>query len=305
MTSTSSKLAFAQAKNECAKRSFAEFMFRLERFNETKSERTLSLSSDESSASSVGSPVVAGATNAALPRASTNPNLRGLMQAPGEQQPVTKRPCRESLRMVDSEPSLNIFQAKSAQATAYDFPAEKSDAFLRNLLSKRGHPSQTYQYNELSSFFQTIQPEAVETYDLTLVQAVRQDDVATLRHMWKDGRPMQCGNKYGESILHMACRRGSVGVVRFLLFEALVSPKLCCDYGRTPLHDACWISQPNFTIIELLLQSCPDLLHIRDKRNFSPLDYVSVDQHRAWNIFLESQPIRNLVIREIGAQNAP
>lgn len=39
-------------------------------------------------------------------------------------------------------------------------------------------------------------------------------------------------------------------------------------------------------MIQLLLVECPDLLLIKDKRGFSPLNYVPRDSYRAWNEFL-------------------
>lgn len=302
----SSSLNDTFANDACLKRSFLDLMQRLHCAN--KSHGTLPTACDDSNSdvstelqfhSPLADSTRASSSNtASLPRSATNPNLLELLGAPSGQ-PVFKRPRTESrLRMVDSEPSLlTAFQFESAQKTTDDAP--KLDDCLRKMLKERGLSSRTYAHDsgELSNFFESL---SIESYDMALVQAVRQDDVPSLREMWLEGRPMQCGNKFGESILHMACRRSSVGTVRFLLLEAGVSPRLCCDYGRTPLHDACWSSQPNFMIIELLLESCPDLLHIRDKRGFTPLDYVRAEQHKAWIGFLESQPDENLAARGMG-----
>ena len=69
--------------------------------------------------------------------------------------------------------------------------------------------------------------------------------------------------------------------------EANVNIRVCCDSGRTPLHDACWTSKPDFSIVRLLLKECPDFLRIKDKRGFSPLAYVPHGQWGEWGDFLE------------------
>ena len=59
------------------------------------------------------------------------------------------------------------------------------------------------------------------------------------------------------------------------------------DYGRTPLHDAAWTDKPNFELVTLLLQACPDLLFIADQRGFTPMAYVGRQRWEEWCVFLE------------------
>ena len=51
---------------------------------------------------------------------------------------------------------------------------------------------------------------------------------------------MDCFNRFGESLLNIACRRGFEDIVAYLLEQESVSVRHCDDCGRTPLHDACW-----------------------------------------------------------------
>jgi ankyrin repeat protein len=99
---------------------------------------------------------------------------------------------------------------------------------------------------------------------------------------------MQCSNRFGESILHAACRRGAVRTLEFLLEEGKVDVRVICDYGRTPLHDACWTTSANLQVVRLLLEQCPDLLHITDRRNSTPLDYIHKDNWAEWGVFLKN-----------------
>ena len=49
--------------------------------------------------------------------------------------------------------------------------------------------------------------------------AIRKDDVQELRRMHIRGEKLDCCNPFGESILHTACRRGSVSCLRYLVEE--------------------------------------------------------------------------------------
>jgi hypothetical protein len=105
-------------------------------------------------------------------------------------------------------------------------------------------------------------------YTMISVNAIRNSDVVQLRHIllqhppilpssnashhhhhhpqyensttpislsWFDGR-----NRNGESLLHLACRRSTVDVVKFLIDEAQVNVFVTDLCGRTCLHDICW-----------------------------------------------------------------
>jgi hypothetical protein len=47
---------------------------------------------------------------------------------------------------------------------------------------------------------------------------------------------MNCFNRFGESLLHMDCRRGFEDTVEFLLDQPEVDVRICDDNGRTILH---------------------------------------------------------------------
>lgn len=89
-------------------------------------------------------------------------------------------------------------------------------------------------------FFLPPTSAEIDAYDHDVLQAVRTKDIATLQRFHAAGRPLKCSNKFGESILHLACRKGLYHVAAFLIQQAQVPVQVCDDYGRTPLHDACW-----------------------------------------------------------------
>jgi len=129
-------------------------------------------------------------------------------------------------------------------------------------------------FNTIEDFFREPTAEEIEAYDFDVLNAVRSRDINMLRTFHRDGRPLKCSNRFGESLLHLACRKQCIEVVDFLINEASVPLQVADDVGRTPLHDACLTPAPNFKLVDLILAKCPDLLYIKDKRGHTPLFYA-------------------------------
>jgi ankyrin repeat protein len=137
-------------------------------------------------------------------------------------------------------------------------------------------------------FFHQYTEEDNESYDTEVTKAVRSLDLAELKALYKKGRSFQCGNRFGESLLHMACRRGSVEVVQFFL-ECNVSINCVDDMGRTPLHDAMWNSVAQVELVDLIVSISPNLLFMSDIRGHTPLEYCRREHWFTWNKFLEAR----------------
>jgi Ankyrin repeats (3 copies) len=167
---------------------------------------------------------------------------------------------------------------------------------LKNLFSGN---IETFPSASLPGFFIDVTEESVSNYTLKLAHAIREGNLNTLRAMLENGHAMQCGNSFGESVVHTACRRELYEVLNFLLDEANVTLKVCCDSGRTPLHDACWSHKPDWRLVKRLLDECPDFLYISDKRGLTPLDYVPPSAWKQWCEFLEKRGPDGLRRKEI------
>ncbi len=111
------------------------------------------------------------------------------------------------------------------------------------------------------------------SYGVSLTNAIRSSDEITVRSLLASGLHRNACNKFGESIFHSACRRGNFAMLRALI-EARSSVQVTDDFGRTPLHDTCWMSTPNFDAIRLLLDQDPWLPCIVDCRGSTPLEYM-------------------------------
>eukprot|EP00538_Stauroneis_constricta_P006811 CAMPEP_0119551904 /NCGR_PEP_ID=MMETSP1352-20130426/5033_1 /TAXON_ID=265584 /ORGANISM="Stauroneis constricta, Strain CCMP1120" /LENGTH=434 /DNA_ID=CAMNT_0007598029 /DNA_START=406 /DNA_END=1710 /DNA_ORIENTATION=+ len=120
-------------------------------------------------------------------------------------------------------------------------------------------------------------------------KAARTNDLRTIQSL--PSKELQyCCNKYGESIIHIACRRGHIHILQHLITTVQSKIRIQDDYGRTPLHDAAWTETPNFELVSLLLRHCPDLLFVRDQRGYLAVSYIPHCARTAWIQFFMSRP---------------
>jgi hypothetical protein len=112
--------------------------------------------------------------------------------------------------------------------------------------------------------------------------------------------PNPCNN-YGESLVHMVCRRGDHKLLKIML-EAGCSLQVTDDYGRTPLHDACWRAQPSFEVVKLILNADKNLLSLLDCRGASPLSYIKKENNDIWMDFLAANLETYWPVRDISTE---
>lgn len=175
-----------------------------------------------------------------------------------------------------------------SKQTASDFSKINPDDLLKSIVTETfGICPAKVAAADVPEYFVQVTPEMISSYDMDLATAVRNEDLRVLSRMHRTGKTLQCCNRFGESVVHTVCRRGSTKLLQFLLDRANVSMKVKCDYGRTPLHDACWTRSPNFEMIAIVVDECPDFLWMTDKRGFTPLSYVQRDQWGIWCVFLQ------------------
>jgi Ankyrin repeats (3 copies) len=202
------------------------------------------------------------------------------------QEATVSQPPRKMQRIIMS--SLPDRMLASAKAAAMNDEC-KPDATLAQILAAEQCSTTIQSFDSCSDFFHAPTQAEIDAYDHAAIAAIRNQDMDTLRQYHAQGRPLKCSNKFGESLLHMACRKGMLQVTTFIVKEAEVPLAVCDDYGRTPLHDACWAHETNFPLVDLILTECPDLLYIQDKRGNTPLSYLRKDKWAAWNKFLNGK----------------
>lgn len=141
---------------------------------------------------------------------------------------------------------------------------------VKEALSSRGAKCNTRPSMDMEDDFFV---KVTEMYDQEIVNSIRSNDVDSLRKLFDSGITLQCGNRFGETLIHLACRRSTKELVSFLIKEAGVSLRVRDDFGRTPMHDCCWRAEPDLELLDMLIDQAPELLMLSDKRGHTPLDY--------------------------------
>jgi hypothetical protein len=172
--------------------------------------------------------------------------------------------------------------------TFEDFTEPSSDIdpeeHLIALLNARGHPSHKRSAFERGLCVQPSQKQ-IANYDFTIGEALRSDDSQTLHKLLCEGRSLDACNKFGESTVHIACRRSSAATLQLVLQHG-GSLQRADDMGRLPLHDTCWATEPRFDLVRINLDTDSTLLLTEDKRGNTPLRYVKRAHWQQWCEFL-------------------
>jgi len=154
------------------------------------------------------------------------------------------------------------------------------------MLRNRGYS--TKRYNTLQSgYYNRPTPLQQASYDVYLIQLVRQNQVDEFSEVISCGLSPNPCNAHGESIVHMVCRRGNLALLQAMM-TAGCDLQVADDHGRTPLHDACWAPEPAWAMVETILRVDSRLLHMMDARGNVPLDYVRREHWSQWIHFLDS-----------------
>jgi hypothetical protein len=165
---------------------------------------------------------------------------------------------------------------------------QSPESYLQKLVKVmcNGLELETKKALSLEGFFTKVTNAQMEAYTTTVVSVVRNNDLAGLKELHGKGQALNCFNRFGESLLHMACRRGFEDIVEFLLNQAKVDIRICDDNGRTVLHDACWNPSPQLKICQWILERDPALLFILDNRGCSAFQYARPEHWAIWRKFL-------------------
>lgn len=169
-----------------------------------------------------------------------------------------------------------------------DLAIKKPMEYVKKLVDEYGDKSYILD-SSVDDFFLKPCQEHLDAYQANTIFAIRQGDIDALREIKESGQSLQGCNKFGESIVHLSCRRSNVAVPTYLLSEGGVSLRVRDDYGRTPLHDAFWHKEPDIPLVELILNKEPQLLFISDKRGHTPLDYARKEHWETWNRYFETR----------------
>lgn len=158
--------------------------------------------------------------------------------------------------------------------------------YLDCMLRSRGYSTKRHKTLQ-SAYYNKRTPFQAASYDVYLIGVVRSDDDATFKKMIECGISQNPCNNFGTSIAHMVSRRGNAEMLQCVVDHG-ASLQIADDYGRTPLHDACWAANPSFDCVKIILNQDPRLTHMIDARGHIPLNYVREEHWGEFNAFLDT-----------------
>jgi hypothetical protein len=168
--------------------------------------------------------------------------------------------------------------------------------YLDGMIRSRGYSTRRYKTLQ-SGYYNKPTVLQQQSYHVNLIELLRAGAFDKLNKIFASGiSPNPC-NQYGESFVHMICRRGELAPLQVLLQNGCTL-QVTDDYGRTPLHDACWAARPAFDVVDAVLRFDIRLVYMTDCRGAVPFSYIRKEQWPEWNQFLESRkdvywPVRN------------
>lgn len=192
-------------------------------------------------------------------------------------------------RTSDSASSMNIIQRPSPILPDHKTSGIDPDSYLIELVEALwGIKVKVQKASCLDDFFSAVTDEQMANYSMNVVGLARDNKVSDLREFYqgKGFEALDCYNRFGEGLLNLTCRRGFAEMTNFLLTEAGLSVRVRDDYGRTPLHDACWNAEPQLEIARWIIERDPSLFLVADRRGYSPFQYARKSDWAVWRKFL-------------------
>jgi hypothetical protein len=164
-------------------------------------------------------------------------------------------------------------------------PQQYLDALMRN----RGYPVTPIKSLE-TAFYNKPSTLQKASYHIYLIEAAKEDPIIFRRLLEAGLSPNPC-NTHSESLLHTVCRRALNASLRVLI-DCGTELRVCDDYGRTPLHDAMWCSEPAPATVDTIMRHTETswyLFHMLDSRGSTPLGYIRREHWAEWIQYLEAR----------------
>jgi ankyrin repeat protein len=155
--------------------------------------------------------------------------------------------------------------------------------FLEELLTERGITFQRYRTLE-TAYRNKPTDLQLASYERYLVVLILTNNINELHKLIACGISPNACNQFGESIVHMVCRKNKLDMLNILL-QAGANMQVSDDYGRTPLHDAFWAKEPAIEIVQTILARDPTMLFLADARGTLPMGYMKREHYSVWNEF--------------------
>jgi hypothetical protein len=163
-------------------------------------------------------------------------------------------------------------------------PSLSPQDYLDGMVHSRGYSNE--RYSALSTgYYNRPSPLQLASYGVYVIDLIQCNDIESMKDVLDLGLSPNACNGFNQSIVHTTCRLSNIDMLSILLQYGCTVH----DFGRTPLHDACWAPIPIFPLIEKLLDSDCNLLFVADSRGILPLSSIQKGHWSEWLQFLQSK----------------
>jgi hypothetical protein len=197
-------------------------------------------------------------------------SLTVISRQPTETEPLTI--IRETLKVIadpDDVPPRKRPRTLTSKATIS--PVE----FATSLLLKSGLCPEAEIKKMKSARLEDASLSEPSPADEDAVSATETNDLGRIQSLHAVGHSLDHCGRFGESLLHIACTRGHLEMTKFLIREAKCSLDVRNTHGRSPLHNACLATKPNFALLTLLIEERSSHLCLPDYMGKTPLEYLT------------------------------
>ena len=119
------------------------------------------------------------------------------------------------------------------------------------MLKERGYSIERYETLQTGYYNQATNAQQI-SYHKYVKDLVKDRQLDKLRTLFATGIvSTNPANAFGESLIHYICRLGFADALNIMISIGC-DVQVSDDFGRTPMHDACWGSQPACTYSESL-----------------------------------------------------
>jgi len=205
-----------------------------------------------------------------------------------------------------SNPSMTAFAfitlPRRSKSPTHFVPTLSPCTYLTVSLKNKKIKSRVDSFNlEQALYFEPYEESEI---DIDLLKALRGGDLEKLRSLKNDKEKnydLEARNRFGENLIHMACRISSLQleVLKILVEDANVQLNVRDMFGRTPLHNACMSAIPNFNNVEYIMKKAPKLFVFEDDKNKLPFDLIPHRCFERWTRFLSQKKFLQTLCTEL------
>jgi len=185
--------------------------------------------------------------------------------------------------------------------------------YLDDLMHSRGYSIQKFETLDTESYVISDPRQRPRGYNSTqLLDLAREGNDTEIIRMLRENSTL-CLFQYassrgdeGETLIHMICKYCTrPDTLEIFLKQTGVDIRVSDEFGRTPLHYACWRDEPCFQMIDNMISSRDmiDMFLLTDLHGSAPLSYVPRNRWKQYISYINSKKNTWFLPKSINPKN--